>query len=343
VQIKEQGYHLLISSILETYFTMSTENETVADADEVCASCGKAAVDDVKLKDCDDGCDLVKFCSDGCQHTHREQHEEECKKRLTELRERDLFEQPDESHLGECPICFFPLPLDNGRAVMMVCCSKSVCRGCDHVNEKLIIESGFRDPKCLFCREPAAKSPQEAHQLSMKRIKKNDPAAMSNMGRKCLNRGDYESAFKYLTKAAELGDAEAHYALSVMYHRGNGVKKDTKKRVFHLEEAAIGGHHMARHNLGCKEVENGKFERAKKHFIIAANLGCNESLKCLKELYASGHATKEDYAAALLTYQSAVEATKTPQREEAKAYDEYMKSLGIKDHGGAIWKTLLAK
>jgi hypothetical protein len=45
-----------------------------------CASCGIAAIDDAKLKKCNDGCDLVKYCSDGCQEKHREQHESACKK-----------------------------------------------------------------------------------------------------------------------------------------------------------------------------------------------------------------------------------------------------------------------
>lgn len=40
-----------------------------------CASCGIAAVDDVKLKDCNGGCDLVKYCGDDCQENHREQHD----------------------------------------------------------------------------------------------------------------------------------------------------------------------------------------------------------------------------------------------------------------------------
>ena len=77
---------------------------------EVCACCGTAAVvDNVKLKDCDAGCDLVKYCSDDCQENHREQHEEECMKRMAELRDDDLFTMPDGSHLGECPICCLPL------------------------------------------------------------------------------------------------------------------------------------------------------------------------------------------------------------------------------------------
>ena len=70
--------------------------------DEICASCGIAGVDDTRLKFCDD-CDLVKYCGDGCQENHREQHEDECKKRRAELHGKHLFDQPDESHLGECP------------------------------------------------------------------------------------------------------------------------------------------------------------------------------------------------------------------------------------------------
>jgi TPR repeat protein len=126
---------------------------------------------------------------------------------------------------------------------------------------------------------------------------------MTMMGQRKEDEGDYETALKYLAKAAELGDAEAHYSLSVMYGKGRGVEKSKEKAVHHWEEAAIAGHPHARHNLGCEEWNNGRFERARKHFIIAANLGLHDSLKCLKELYANGHASKEEYLGALRGYQ----------------------------------------
>ena len=73
--------------------------EELEAAAEVCASCGIAAVGDIKkLKFCDD-CDLVKYCSDECQENHREQHDEECKQRKAELRGKHLFTQPDSSHM----------------------------------------------------------------------------------------------------------------------------------------------------------------------------------------------------------------------------------------------------
>ena len=79
--------------------TNKVDELEVEAADEVCASCGIAGVDDITLKFCDD-CDLVKYCSDGCQTNHREKHEEDCKNRKAELHDKHLFSQPDISHFG---------------------------------------------------------------------------------------------------------------------------------------------------------------------------------------------------------------------------------------------------
>ena len=114
-----------------------------AAADEVCASCGTAAVDDVKLKDCDGGCDLVKYCSDPCEVNHREQHNKMCKKRCAELRDNDLFTQPDESHYGECPICCLPLSLDIKKSTLMSCCCNMICNGCEHANLSVSMKRGW--------------------------------------------------------------------------------------------------------------------------------------------------------------------------------------------------------
>src|SRR5210317_1009620 len=98
-----------------------------SDLDEVCACCGVAAVDDVKLKICDGGCNLVKYCSGKCQENHREQHEKECTERKTELHDKELFTQPDSSHIGECPICFLPLSIEKSKSTFMGCCCKLIC------------------------------------------------------------------------------------------------------------------------------------------------------------------------------------------------------------------------
>ncbi len=294
---------------------MMRPESVVATADEVCASCGKAALDDVKLKKC--ACKLVKYCSIECQKNHRPQHKKACKKRVKELRDDRLFEQPGSSYLGECPICFLPQPLDTSKSAMMPCCSQLICRGCEFANQKREFEGGL-DSRCPFCREPSPTSEEDVNKNIMKRIKKNDPIAMRKMGEMCRNEGDYETAFEYSTRAAEMGDTGAHFNLSCMYTNGQGVEKDMKKAAHHWEEAAIGGHPIARRNLGCFEVNNGKYERAAKHFIIAANLEDNNSLEGLRTLYANGRASKEDYASALRAYQVAVDATKSVEREKAE-------------------------
>ena len=294
------------------------EEEVAADM-LCCASCGQAEIDDIKLKNCDGGCDLVKYCNDGCQEKHRPQHNEECKKRVGELRDRDLFTQPDSSSYGECPICCLPLPLDLRKSVLMSCCSKIICDGCNVANKVREIQAGLKQ-RCAFCREPQPKSKEENEKRVMERIKKNDPVAMCQMGKRRRDEGDHKTAVEYFTKAAELGDADAHFGLSRMYHKGEGVEKDEEKGIYHWELAAIAGHPTARFNLGILDRNSDRFERARKHFIIAANLGDHDSLNELRELYADGHASKEDYAAALRGYQTVVEATKSPQREEAEAY-----------------------
>eukprot|EP00984_Skeletonema_dohrnii_P021744 scaffold10944_cov84-Skeletonema_dohrnii-CCMP3373.AAC.3 len=135
---------------------------------------------------------------------------------------------------------------------------------------------------------------------------------------KHYQKGDYELAFEYYTNAAELGDATAHNNLTFMYRNGQGVEKDEKKEVYHLEEAAIAGHPRARCNLAFYEWKNSRFDRAVKHWSIAANLGYDDSIQALKECYKEGKVSKDDFAAALRAHQAAVDTTKSPQREAAK-------------------------
>jgi TPR repeat protein len=152
----------------------------------------------------------------------------------------------------------------------------------------------------------------------MKRIRANDPAALYHLGRKYYHEGNYESALEYLTKAAGLGCFDAHCVLGVMYMNEEGVEKDEEKGIYHYEKAAIGGHHQARYNLGNHEERNGNAERAVKHFIIAANLGDELSMKVLWEHYSAGNITKKDLEATLRAHKAALDEMKSPEREKAE-------------------------
>ena len=98
-----------------------------------------------------------------------------------------------------------------------------------------------------------------------------------------------------------------------------------------LEEAAIGGHPQARLVLGDYEWNKGNYERAVKHYTIAANLGYDESTTKLMDGFFLGFVSEDDLIAASNGYGRAVEATKSPQREMAeefyrvKRYEKQMK------------------
>ena len=176
----------------------------------ICVSCGSAGGDDIKLKQC--ACHLVKYCSVKCQKDHRPQHKKECKKRVAELKDEMLFKQPESSNTGDCPICYLPVSLDPKKSVLYSCCCKFICMGCDYANKKREIE-GRLQQKCAFCRKAVPSTDEEENEQWMQRLEANDPMAMCYMGSKKSIEGDHESAFEYFTKAAAMGDAEAHYHL----------------------------------------------------------------------------------------------------------------------------------
>ena len=298
---------------------MSENNE--ADTTTCCASCGITEIDDVKLKECGD-CDLVRYCSDECKENHRSEHEVESRKRAAELRDELLFKQPESNHFGDCPICCLPISSEHMKSSYYDCCSKSICNGCVVANTKREVEMRLQST-CPFCREIMPKNKEEAKRSAkyrMKRVEVNDPVAIRHEGLEKYHDGDHIKAFEHFTKAAELGDAEAHYKLSGLYHLGHGVEKDKGKEIFHQEEAAIGGHPIARLRLSFNEVENRNVERAVKHWIIAATQGQDESIKMLMTAFQQGFISKDILATTLRAHKTAVDATKSPQREAAEKY-----------------------
>ncbi|KAK1746862.1 hypothetical protein QTG54_002206 [Skeletonema marinoi] len=286
-----------------------------------CASCGIAEDgDNKKLKTCT-ACKSVRYCSVTCQKEHRPKHKRACKKKAAELRDELLFKQPESNQFGDCPICLLPQSNDPEKSSMGSCCSKVICGGCAYANHIRLREAKLEE-SCPFCRQPPPDNNADVNRNIMKRTEANDPAAICMMGFILCNGGDYQGAFDHYKKAAELvNSAEAHYQLA-----WTGVEKDTKKKVYHLEHAAIGGHAMARYNLGVNEQRNGRLERAIKHWIISAKLGYDRAAEALKVCFREGSISKDVFAEALRAHQAAVDATKSPQREVAEAAMQKMRA-----------------
>ena len=236
----------------------------------------------------------------------------------SEIPDEILFKQPDGNHHGDCPICCLPLPSNPRQFNLMNCCGKHICQGCSIANQKREIE-GRLEAKCPFCRSAVCRTQEENIALTMKRIEVNDAGAMCQMGSISYETGDKTAALEYWTKAATLGNIQAHYELSIMYRDGEGVDKDEKKELHHSEQAAIAGHPDARYALGRMEWNIGRVDRAAKHWIIAAKLGHDISLENVKNLYKSFIVTKEEFAATLRGHHATIKATESDQRKEAAA------------------------
>ena len=311
---------------------MSDESEEPEAVDNdkkcCCASCGIPELDDVKLKPCD-GCDLVRYCSDTCKEDHRPEHEVMCKERVAKLLDEILFRQPESTHLGDCPICCLPFPLDNGK-LLYPCCSKYICKGCQFANmtcRGLEEEHLMMGTTCPFCRDPM-RNEEEVKVQKMKRVAANDPVAIREMGLRHFDEENYDAAFEFFERSAQLGDAEAHYKLGHHYNWGEGVEKDENKAWYHVAEAAIRGHSDARFVLALIEARDGRIERAVKHLIIAVNFGHDDAIRALRECYKDGDISKEDFAAALRAHHAAVNAMKSPDREIAKAIQGFREQKG---------------
>eukprot|EP00986_Skeletonema_menzelii_P019387 scaffold27881_cov154-Skeletonema_menzelii.AAC.1 len=231
--------------------------------------------------DDDEKCCVICGIGEGVDYESKK-----CNKCQKSEKDEILFKQPECSHLVDCPICCLPFPLDAENNTL----------------------------------QPPALTEEEHRRFILKRTEANDPVAIYQMA--CYlstEDSDTKGAFEYWTRAAELGDIDAHCALSVLYQYGEFVEKDESKQEHHLETAAIGGHVQARYKLACLEGNRGRYERAAKHWVIASKLGCDRSLDRLKDSFKNGFISKDDFAAALRGHQAATDAMKSPKREAARA------------------------
>jgi len=209
----------------------------------------------------------------------------------------------------------------------MPCCGKELCTGCVHAFQSRVTKR--KDDKCPFCRAPTPESDEEIIKRLEKRMELNDAEAIYNMGCHYCNGHyglprDHAKALELWHRASELGSADAYCNVATAYRIGRGLEVDEKKAEHYAELAAIQGESKARYNLGVVELQADNYNRALKHFMIAARNGYSNSLEGIKVMYLGGDATKDDYAKALRSYQLYLHEIKSDQRDEAAAFsDEY--------------------
>ena len=284
---------------------------------DTCANCGKEGNN---LNICNK-CGLVAYCNATCKKKHRSKHKKKCERRVAELRDMELFQEPPPK--DDCPMCLLPLPSIEDGNIYKSCCGKIICSGCAFTDAL----QGEEDkcPVCL-CKTPGGSTSEEAHEMMMKRMDFGDATAMYNLG--CAYRNEdsglpqsSEKSIELWLRAAKLGNADAQNNMGAAHFNGYGVEYNVQKAMQYLELAAKGGNLLARHSLGSIDQDRD-LERSMKHYMIAVRGGCTRSLDKMGGLYKNERITKEDYTEALRAYQTYLSSIKSEHRDIAAAYDD---------------------
>jgi localization factor PodJL len=122
-----------------------------------------------------------------------------------------------------------------------------------------------------------------------------NPVALAILGLKALDAGsaaNLQDAVKFLSQAADKGQAVAQYRLGTMYERGQGVAADSAKAIHFYEMAANQGNRKAMHNLAVAyasgPVAKRNMTESARWFAKAAALGLSDSQFNLAVLYERG-------------------------------------------------------
>jgi TPR repeat protein len=112
------------------------------------------------------------------------------------------------------------------------------------------------------------------------------------------NAGDYDSAFRICTKAAEQGEVSAQHNLGLMYANGSGTSKDDKQAFYWFTKAAEQDFAGAQYNLGIMHDDGNGTPKDDKQafywFTKAAEQGNAGAQLNLGVMYADGRGTSKD-------------------------------------------------
>ncbi|MEW5705022.1 MAG: tetratricopeptide repeat protein [Pseudomonadota bacterium] len=115
--------------------------------------------------------------------------------------------------------------------------------------------------------------------------------------------GERETSFEELLATAEAGDANAQYAVGIIYQEGRGVEKDLGKTIAWYEKAAAKGEvnalytlgYMSHHGIGMAQ----NFDKAAQWYRAAGDKGHPKAMFELARLYMRGLGVERSFAEAV--------------------------------------------
>ncbi|HWX90958.1 MAG TPA: hypothetical protein VNY75_11660 [Rhizomicrobium sp.] len=139
----------------------------------------------------------------------------------------------------------------------------------------------------------------------------DNPATLTILGLRALDGTggaavSLSDAVRFLTQAAEKGQAVAQYRLATLYEHGRGVAADPVQAAHWYETAAAQGNRKAMHNLAISFADGATGKKdmveAARWFAKAAALGLSDSQFNLAVLYETGAGVPQSLADAYKWY-----------------------------------------
>ena len=235
----------------------------------------------------------------------------------------------------ECPICMLPLPLYNLEVKDCVICGTTICTGCVLSSAKVHIRDG-RDTKAASAKAmtcPLCRSNNELHddkatlKALMKRVDAGQHDDICRIGQYYF-RGemallqDKAEGLRWYHRAVEAGSGHAAFNLGGCYLKGDGVEQDMEKALEYFQKSAELGFIPAFSMIGNFLMDKGDIEEGMLNYRKAAICGLNDDdlFNILRDGFAEGYITKDEYAFTL--------------RENQKACNE------MKSDGRKLWKSI---
>ncbi len=163
--------------------------------------------------------------------------------------------------------------------------------------------------------EPAETKAAQDHEMVIEEItlQTEDKDALYSRGMTLLqdesNEKNAEKAFNCFWQAANRGQIEAQYQLSVCYAQGIGVRRSISEAARYCEMAAYGGHAKAQAELGyCYETGYGvvrNMPEAIRWYRIASDQGSTDAKNNLAYCYQKGRGVSKDIRQAIHYYEEA--------------------------------------
>ena len=191
---------------------------------------------------------------------------------------------------------------------------------------KRAAEMGDAEGQYELSQALAATSPRESAGWLRKAATQGWVGAEEQLGKECLEVGDWGGARNWYSLAAEQGSIEAAYRYGTVLSRD-----DPEKGMDWVVKAAKAGHPEAQWSMGCYCRERGEIDGARAWFALAGEQGHEEALEALAGMPAAG----EGMADARARLEMALSVSEDARRIEGKAkVEDALAAGGIALPGG---------